>query len=139
MEKRIKINNKIETNRDANNYHKKINSQENLNIKYYQVKDNNKEHKSNLKNSNIKNKSGKIASIGTKKEHKHHHHHHKNRSTSMDPAKKEKNYFKYKLDNFGKEKEKKEKEKEIVRYKLFDLNNNIPKNVDKNTEKYYTI
>ena len=139
MEKRIKINNKIETNKDANNYHKKINSQENLNIKYYQVKDNNKEHKSNLKNSNIKNKSGKIASIGTKKEHKHHHHHHhhKNRSTSMDPAQKEKNYFKYKLDNFGKEKEKKEKEKEIVRYKLFDLNNNIPKNVDKNTEKYY--
>ena len=60
-----------------------------------------------------------------------HHHRHRNKSLSVISDKIEKDYMKYKLDNFGK------KKNEIKRYKISDINNNLPKNIDKTNENYY--
>ena len=62
-----------------------------------------------------------------KKEHKHHHGHHHlhhNRSSSVFSLKNEKDFIKHKY-------------KETTRYVINNINNDIPRNADKNTEKYF--
>lgn len=144
MEKRInydKIENRKDKKHHTHHHYKKSSSQEKINLKYYKTKDT-KEYKANLKNSDKNIQSINISPLESQSKNKneqknHHHNRHSKRNLSMISSKKEKNYLKYKLENFGKEKDKETKEEKNKRYKLFDLNNNIPKNVDKNTEKYY--
>ena len=100
-------------------------------------KDYNKLYKNKKENSNVlKIKSDNVIKNEdieriNRKEHKHHHLQ-RNKSSSNISNKKEKEYMKYKLENFGKK-----KKEEIKRYKLLDIDNSIPKNLDKTNEKYY--
>ena len=90
-------------------------------------KDNDKNNKKKSVNLNINMHSSQRDS--QKKDQKHHRHGHRNSSVASD---REKNYFKYKLENFGKVKKVKEK-----RFALPDVDCNMPKNVDKYNEKYF--
>ena len=98
-------------------HNRKLSVQNDLHLKTERNKNKDEKKKSLIINTNIKEKDDQ------KKEQKHHRHRHRNSSVG---SQKEKNYIKNKLDNFGKK-----------RYKISDINNKIPKNAEKNSEKYY--
>ena len=79
-----------------------------------------------IPNNDATNKDSK------KEEKKQYRHRHHKRSSSIITSQKEKDYFRNKLENFGKS----SKEK-IKSFKNTEVNLNLPRNMDKNSEKYY--
>jgi hypothetical protein len=125
---------KKEKNKDSNHHHhhRQISMPGNLVVKHIQI--NNRVSKHSKNSSNNKNNANQVSikkeKNEEKKEHKHHHHHHQLRNSSM-VSQKEKDFFKYKLENFGKDKESR------ISFKKDNINPNMPRNMDKNTEKYF--
>jgi len=129
---------KNEKNKNSNHHHhhhRQTSMPGNLVVKHIHISNTNRISKHSKNNSKIKNNNSNHVSIKKEKnddnkEYKHHHHHHQQRSSSM-TSQKEKDFFKYKLQNFGKDKESK------ISYKKDNINPNMPRNMDKNAEKYF--
>ena len=131
-----KMQNKNKKDSKNNHHHHKqrqLSIPDKLNQQNYIIKNNNKVHKHKLENIDLKLKHIKdsIQENSPTKRKGNKNKLHRNRSTNMLDSKKDKDFMKYKLESDTK-KEGKEK-----RYILYNVNNNMPKNVDKNTEKYF--
>ena len=125
----------MKTNRDQkpHHHHRMLSIPKEVNKKNNEIINTNK----NEENNKTKNKNTNVSIQDTqKKDQKHRHHRHNHRSSSMVSSQKEKNYLKYKLENFGKD-TKKDKDKKEKRFKISDIDINMPKNIDKNNEKYF--
>ena len=129
MEKNEK--NKNSKHQHHHHHHRQFSMPGNLVIKHIQINNNNRISKHSKNNSKIKNISNHVSSKNVRNEDKKEYkHHHIQRSSSM-ASKKEKDFFKYKLENFGKDKDSK------ISFKKDNINPNMPRNMDKSTEKYF--
>jgi len=124
-----------EKNKDIkhhHHHHKKL-SNPKIKIKYYNNDDKQKSNKKLTENNEQKIISNnELANNDNQKEEKKPRHHHHKRSSSIITSQKEKDYFRNKLENFGKSSKEKKKS-----YKNAEVNLNLPRNMDKNSEKYY--
>ena len=115
-------------------HHKKLSIPSKIIVKHYNNGDKQKSDKKLTENNEPKVTSNnevenKDNQKEEKKQHKHHHH---KRSSSIITSQREKDYFRNKLENFGKSSKEKKKS-----YKNPEIHQNLPRNMDKNTEKYY--
>ena len=129
--------NQIKNKKDSKKHHhhhkqRQLSIPDKINQQNYIIKNNNKIHKHKLENIDMKLKHIKDSIQENSQTNKKEKHLHRNRSTNMFDSKKDKDYMKYKLEKYAQKEEKKEK-----RYVVYNVNNNMPKNVDKNTEKYF--
>ena len=129
--------NQIKNKKDSKKHHhhhkqRQLSIPDKINQQNYIIKNNNKIHKHKLENIDMKLKHIKDSIQENSQTNKKEKHLHRNRSTNMFDSKKDKDYMKYKLEKYAQKEEKKEK-----RYIVYNVNNNMPKNVDKNTEKYF--
>jgi len=128
MEKNEKNKN---SKHQQHHHHRQFSMPGNLVIKHIQINNNNRISKHSKNNSKIKNNSNHVSSKNVRNEDKKEYkHHHIQRSSSM-ASKKEKDFFKNKLENFGKDKDSK------ISFKKDNINPNMPRNMDKSTEKYF--
>ena len=115
-------------------HHKKLSTPSKIIVKHYNNGDKQISDKKLTENNEPKVTSNNdvINKENQKEEKKQHKHHHHKRSSSIITSQREKDYFRNKLENFGKSSKEKKKS-----YKNPEANHNLPRNIDKNTAKYY--